>query len=123
MAVDADPGDLRYSTPILPAHKGRIGLRAANLTNTFAPYDLVRKMRASVLVLGPLLARTGEARVSLPGGCAIGPRPVDLHLKGLQALGAEITLHDGYVDARAPHGLRGATVRFPFVSVGATETC
>ena len=121
VAVDADPGDLPIFDAHTPAHKGRIGLRAANLTNTFAPYDLVRKMRASVLVLGPLLARTGEARVSLPGGCAIGPRPVDLHLKGLQALGAEITLHDGYVDARAPHGLRGATVRFPFVSVGATE--
>ncbi|MHB1304390.1 MAG: UDP-N-acetylglucosamine 1-carboxyvinyltransferase [Acidiphilium sp.] len=91
------------------------------ITNTEAPYDIVRKMRASILVLGPLLARTGEARVSLPGGCAIGTRPVDLHLKGLEAMGAQIRLDGGYIDATAPHGLRGATITFPFVSVGATE--
>ena len=91
------------------------------ITNTEAPYDIVRKMRASILVLGPLLARTGEARVSLPGGCAIGTRPVDLHLKGLEAMGAEITLDGGYINARAPKGLHGATITFPFVSVGATE--
>ncbi|HQT85141.1 MULTISPECIES: UDP-N-acetylglucosamine 1-carboxyvinyltransferase [Acidiphilium] len=91
------------------------------ITNTEAPYDIVRKMRASILVLGPLLTRTREARVSLPGGCAIGTRPVDLHLKGLEAMGAEIRLEGGYIDATAPHGLHGATITFPFVSVGATE--
>jgi UDP-N-acetylglucosamine 1-carboxyvinyltransferase len=91
------------------------------ITNTEAPYDIVRKMRASVLVLGPLLARTGEARVSLPGGCSIGTRPVDLHLKGLEQLGARIVLEGGYIDARAAGRLRGATIVFPFVSVGATE--
>jgi len=90
--------------------------------NLEAPYDIVRKMRASVLVLGPLLARYGAARVSLPGGCAIGTRPVDLHLKGLEAMGASITLEGGYIDARAPEGgLRGARIIFPQVSVGATE--
>jgi len=91
------------------------------ITNTEAPYDIVRKMRASILVLGPLLARVGEARVSLPGGCAIGTRPVDLHLKGLEAMGAKITLDGGYIGAAAPQGLKGATIVFPFVSVGATE--
>jgi len=96
-------------------------LSAAHITSTTAPYDLVRKMRASILVLGPLLARCGRARVSLPGGCAIGPRPVDLHIKGLQRLGAEVELHGGYIDARAPRGLKGAEIAFPAVSVGATE--
>jgi len=96
-------------------------LTAPEITDTTAPYDLVRKMRASVLVLGPLVARMGTARVSLPGGCAIGARPVDLHIKGLEKLGARIDLVDGYIVANAPHGLRGAEVRFPFVSVGATE--
>ena len=92
------------------------------ITSTEAPYDIVRKMRASFLVLGPLLARIGEARVSLPGGCAIGARPVDLHLKGLEQMGAEITLDAGYVNARAPkQGLHGATIVLPFPSVGATE--
>jgi UDP-N-acetylglucosamine 1-carboxyvinyltransferase len=96
-------------------------LSAAHITSTTAPYDLVRKMRASILVLGPLLARYGRARVSLPGGCAIGPRPVDLHIKGLQRLGAEVELHGGYIDARAPKGLKGVEIAFPAVSVGATE--
>jgi UDP-N-acetylglucosamine 1-carboxyvinyltransferase len=91
------------------------------ITNTEAPYDIVRKMRASILVLGPLLARKRVARVSLPGGCAIGTRPVDLHLKGLEAMGARISLEGGYIQAEAPHGLRGAEIIFPFVSVGATE--
>lgn len=87
-----------------------------------AEYDIVRKMRASILVLGPLLAREGYAEVSLPGGCAIGARPVDLHLKALEAMGAEMDLRDGYVHAKAPAGgLRGGIVEFPFVSVGATE--
>ncbi|HYW17412.1 MAG TPA: UDP-N-acetylglucosamine 1-carboxyvinyltransferase [Allosphingosinicella sp.] len=97
-------------------------LRASNLASTVAPYDIVRKMRASILVLGPLVARAGEATVSLPGGCAIGMRPVDLHLKALEALGAEIEVAAGYVRARAPKGgLQGGTITFPFVSVGATE--
>src|SRR5215472_4614922 len=96
-------------------------LSAAHITSSTAPYDLVRKMRASVLVLGPLVARCGRARVSLPGGCAIGTRPVDLHIRGLQRLGAEVELREGYIDARAPKGLRGAEIVFPTVSVGATE--
>jgi len=94
---------------------------AKELTSTFAPYDLVRQMRASFNVLGPLLARTGEAKVSLPGGCTIGARPVDLHLQALTALGAEIELEEGYVAARAPKGLKGAEIEVPFVSVVATE--
>ncbi|HVC53779.1 MAG TPA: UDP-N-acetylglucosamine 1-carboxyvinyltransferase [Stellaceae bacterium] len=94
---------------------------AREIASTTAPYDLVRKMRASVLVLGPLVARCGTARVSLPGGCAIGTRPVDLHLKGLERLGAEVELDEGYIEARAPKGLRGAEIVFPNVSVGATE--
>ena len=98
-----------------------LALTAETISNTLAPYDIVRKMRASVLVLGPLLARVGEARVSLPGGCAIGTRPVDLHIKGLRQLGAEITLADGYMTATARKGLLGARIVFPFVSVGATE--
>jgi UDP-N-acetylglucosamine 1-carboxyvinyltransferase len=91
------------------------------ISSTEAPYDIVRKMRASFLVLGPLLARVGEARVSLPGGCSIGARPIDLHLKGLEQLGAHVLLEGGYIDARVPGRLRGATIVFPFVSVGATE--
>ncbi len=92
-----------------------------DITCTEAPYDIVSKMRASILVLGPVLARCGEARVSLPGGCAIGTRPVDLHLRGLEAMGAEIRLEGGYVDARAPAGLIGGRIVLPFASVGATE--
>ncbi len=107
------------------AHGGSAGrvlsLRAADIVNTTAPYDLVRKMRASVLVLGPLVAREGRAIVSLPGGCAIGTRPVDIHLDGLARLGAEIELQDGYIQATAPRGLSGATVPLSFASVGATE--
>lgn len=103
-------------------HAGRaLSLHAAEITDTTAPYDLVRQMRASILVLGPLLAREGQARVSLPGGCAIGTRPVDLHIAGLRALGADIDLDGGYVDAKAPNGLKGGPVVFPTVSVGATE--
>ena len=98
-----------------------ITMRADTLSSTTAPYDIVRKMRASILVLGPLVARAGEATVSLPGGCAIGNRPIDLHLKALEALGAEIELAAGYVRAKAPNGLAGGRVSFPFVSVGATE--
>jgi UDP-N-acetylglucosamine 1-carboxyvinyltransferase len=96
-------------------------LGAERIENHRADYDIVRKMRASILVLGPMLAREGHAVVSLPGGCAIGARPVDLHLEGLAALGAELELRDGYVHATAKGGLRGARVVFPMVSVGATE--
>ena len=96
-------------------------LNAGNVTSTMAPYDLVRRMRASILVLGPLVARFREATVSLPGGCAIGTRPVDLHLAGLERLGAEIKLHDGYIHASAPGGLRGAEIHLATPSVGATE--
>ncbi len=100
----------------------RLTLNAKKISSHIAPYDLVRKMRASVLVLGPLLARLGEAEVSLPGGCSIGGRPIDLHIKGLEKLGAEIKLEGGYVKAKAPKGgLIGAEITFPFVSVGATE--
>ncbi|MCC6305102.1 MAG: UDP-N-acetylglucosamine 1-carboxyvinyltransferase [Rhodobacteraceae bacterium] len=96
-------------------------LSSHDLAGVRADYDIVRKMRASILVLGPLVARRGRAEVSLPGGCAIGARPVDLHLRALEALGAAMDLRDGYVHASAPSGLRGAVVEFPFVSVGATE--
>ena len=100
---------------------GTVRLNAGELGNPEAPYELVKTMRASVLALGPLLARFGHAKVSLPGGCTIGARPVDLHLEALRALGASIDLHEGYVYAQAPRGLRGAEIVFPFVSVGATE--
>ncbi|MEE8294287.1 MAG: UDP-N-acetylglucosamine 1-carboxyvinyltransferase [Sphingomonadales bacterium] len=99
-----------------------LSLQANDLKDVVAPYDMVRKMRASILVLGPLLARFGRGKISLPGGCAIGNRPVDLHLSGFEAMGAKITLEEGYVEAKAPEGgLKGATYSFPFVSVGATE--
>ncbi|MEO8724235.1 MAG: UDP-N-acetylglucosamine 1-carboxyvinyltransferase [Sphingobium sp.] len=106
-----------------PEDFGRVmTLRAGRVTSTEAPYDIVRKMRASILVLGPLLARAGEATVSLPGGCAIGNRPIDLHLKALEAFGAIIEITAGYVRASAPDGgLPGGTFTFPVVSVGATE--
>jgi UDP-N-acetylglucosamine 1-carboxyvinyltransferase len=96
-------------------------LTTPEIVSAIAPYDLVRQMRASFNVLGPLVARTGQAKVSLPGGCAIGARPVDLHLMALEALGATIDLNEGYVYAQAPRGLWGADIRFPQVSVGATE--
>ncbi|MDD3182915.1 MAG: UDP-N-acetylglucosamine 1-carboxyvinyltransferase, partial [Alphaproteobacteria bacterium] len=98
-----------------------VDLCAKTITNTTAPYDLVRKMRASILVLGPLLARAREARVSLPGGCAIGTRPVDLHLSALEKMGAQIDLADGYINASAPLGLKGAEIVFPCVTVTGTE--
>ncbi|HVF92782.1 MAG TPA: UDP-N-acetylglucosamine 1-carboxyvinyltransferase [Sphingomonas sp.] len=106
-----------------PEDFGRVmTIRAGKLTSTEAPYDIVRKMRASILVLGPILARAGEATVSLPGGCAIGNRPIDLHLKALEAIGAEIEMAAGYVRASAPGGrLAGGRFSFPIVSVGATE--
>ena len=111
---------------------GRMGVRltvdekmtieadAANITQLRAPYDLVKTMRASILVLGPLLARFGEAEVSMPGGCAIGSRPVNLHIKGLQAMGAEVGIEDGYIKARAKR-LKGARIFMDMVSVTGTE--
>ena len=113
--IQAAPGENGHS------HGTTLTLRAGTIKSTTAPYDIVRKMRASVLVLGPLVAREGEARVSLPGGCAIGARPVDLHIAGLKAMGAEIDIDGGYMVARAPKGLMGARYTFPKVSVGATE--
>ena len=98
-----------------------LNMHTEEIISTVAPYELVCTMRASVLVLGPLLARKRQARVSLPGGCAIGARPVDLHLKGLEAMGASIEIVDGYIVASAPQGLQGAVYEFPVVSVGATE--
>lgn len=94
---------------------------STGVTSCEASYELVRKMRASFLVMGPLLSRFQEARISLPGGCAIGSRPIDLHLKGFEALGAEIIMGHGYIEARAPKGLKGARIYLDFPSVGATE--
>ena len=115
----------QHGAVIERADDGRtVTLHANTIASTEAPYDLVRRMRASVLVLGPLVARQGHARVSLPGGCAIGTRPVDLHLKALAALGAQIKLDGGYVEARLPDGktrLTGAHFTFPTVTVGGTE--
>ncbi|WP_173935018.1 UDP-N-acetylglucosamine 1-carboxyvinyltransferase [Chelativorans sp. Marseille-P2723] len=102
-------------------HSRTIHFSARSIVDTTAPYELVSKMRASFWVIGPLLARMGEARVSLPGGCAIGTRPVDLFIDGLRALGAEIEIDGGYVVARAKNGLSGGRYRFPKVSVGATH--
>ena len=96
-------------------------LSAAEITNKTADYDIVRKLRASFNVFGPMMGRCGEAIVSLPGGCAIGARKVDLHLSSLEAMGANIELREGYVHASAPGGLKGAEIEFPFVSVGASE--
>jgi UDP-N-acetylglucosamine 1-carboxyvinyltransferase len=117
---------LGVSTSVAGVKKGEIGrrmtLQADEIVSTVAPYDMVRKMRASILVLGPMLGRMGESTVSLPGGCAIGDRPIDLHLKALEAMGAEIELAAGYVKAVAPKGrLDGGDFSFPVVSVGATE--
>ena len=113
--IEATAGENGHS------HGTTMVLKASNISSTTAPYDIVRKMRASMLVLGVLLAREGQARVSLPGGCAIGARPVDLHIAGLRAMGAEIDIDGGYMVARAPKGLKGARYTFPKVSVGATE--
>src|ERR671919_172418 len=117
---------LGVSTSVAGVKKGEFGrkmtLQADDIVSTVAPYDMVRKMRASVLVLGPMLARMGEATVSLPGGCAIGDRPIDFHLKALECMGAEIELAAGYVRASAPKGrITGGVFSFPVVSVGATE--
>ena len=103
------------------SHSRGISLNASNIHNLTAQYEVVRTMRASVLVLGPLLARFGSARVSLPGGCAIGTRPIDLHLKALEQMGAEIELIDGYIHAKVAKRLKGAVIQFEKISVGATE--
>ena len=127
LADIATMGDLLSQHGVTVERSGdghAVTLQAKTITSTEAPYDVVRKMRASVLVLGPLLAREGRARVSLPGGCAIGTRPVDLHLKALAAVGAEIDLTGGYVEAKLPAGqrrLKGAHFTFPMVTVGGTE--
>ncbi|MDO4177688.1 MAG: UDP-N-acetylglucosamine 1-carboxyvinyltransferase [Phascolarctobacterium sp.] len=98
-----------------------LDIDSSNVISCEAPYELVRTMRASFLVMGPLLARFGKARISMPGGCAIGARPIDLHLKGFEALGAKIEQGHGYIEASAPTGLKGTTIYFDFPSVGATE--
>ncbi|MEO6433176.1 MAG: UDP-N-acetylglucosamine 1-carboxyvinyltransferase [Sphingomicrobium sp.] len=118
--------ELGVSTKVAGRGRGggsrKMTLTAADLVSTIAPYDMVRKMRASILVLGPMLARMGESTVSLPGGCSIGDRPIDLHLRVLEAMGADIELTAGYVKASAPKGrLTGGDYSFPVVSVGATE--
>ncbi|WP_458527242.1 UDP-N-acetylglucosamine 1-carboxyvinyltransferase [Onishia taeanensis] len=112
----------RMGVDLVMGDKMAIQLDASHVTECHAPYDLVKKMRASILVLGPLLARFGKADVSLPGGCAIGSRPVDLHIRGLQAMGADISVENGYIRATAPGGrLKGATVFFDVVTVTGTE--
>jgi UDP-N-acetylglucosamine 1-carboxyvinyltransferase len=125
-----DLADTRFMSELLATLGVRVGweggahaltLHAPEITSTIAPYDLVRKMRATFNVLGPLLARVGHATVSLPGGCAIGARPVDLHLQAFEAMGADIHIEEGYVKAAALRGLKGAEIKFPFSSHGATE--
>ncbi|UYH51101.1 UDP-N-acetylglucosamine 1-carboxyvinyltransferase [Candidatus Kirkpatrickella diaphorinae] len=122
--------DIRLMAQLLRQHgidvtaqddSGRVLAIGGEVTSIEAPYDIVSKMRASILVLGPLLARMRKARVSLPGGCAIGTRPVDMHLRGLEAMGAKISLENGYIHASAPKGLQGDKIVLPFASVGATE--
>lgn len=103
------------------ADKNTLLVDGSKIDSCEAPYDLVRKMRASFLIIGPLLARYGKARISLPGGCAIGTRPIDLHLKGFEALGADINIGHGFIEASAPEGLKGARIYLDFPSVGATE--
>ncbi|MED5422997.1 MAG: UDP-N-acetylglucosamine 1-carboxyvinyltransferase, partial [Pseudomonadota bacterium] len=122
-------GDIKMQAAVLKTLGAEVVLRedglamihAKAIESHVAPYDLVRKMRASVLILGPLLARYGKTEVSLPGGCAIGTRPIDMHLDALSLMGAEIKLDGGYVKAEAPNGLKGAEINFSKVSVGATE--
>ena len=120
--------DIKTLSSLLEQHGVKISMgdhaitmEAAEIPNTVAPYDIVRRMRASVLVLGPLLARFGNAVVSMPGGCAIGTRPIDLHLSALEKMGAKIHIGRGYIHAEAPKGLRGTHIKFEKVSVGATE--
>lgn len=118
--IDTAVDFLRYLGKVVDRSEDRVRVRRNGSLKPSAPYELVRKMRASVLVMGPLLARLGEVRVSLPGGCAIGARPIDIHLEAFKKLGAGITITEGYVEAKAPV-LKGAKVRFRYPSVGATE--
>jgi len=111
----------RMGVELTVGDKMSVELDPTTITEFTAPYELVKTMRASILVLGPLLARHGRAQVSLPGGCAIGSRPVDLHLRGLEAMGAQIEVMDGYIDARVDGRLKGATVFFDTVTVTGTE--
>lgn len=111
----------QHGTAIEQKGLNTLCLQTKDIASYIAPYDIVRKMRASILVLGPLIARCGQAKVSLPGGCSIGTRPVDIHLSGLHALGAEIDLNQGYIEAKALHGLIGTTIAMPTVSVTGTE--
>jgi UDP-N-acetylglucosamine 1-carboxyvinyltransferase len=119
LGVEIEEGPGAWSVPTTEGG-GRLTIRATRITNAEAPWELVRTMRASTLILGPLVARCGEARVSLPGGCAIGARPIDLHMKGLKTLGAEITTEHGMVIARASR-LRGARIHFDRITVTGTE--
>ena len=112
---------LVYAGARVDVQDGYVDICAADLARPEAPYDVVKTMRASSLVLGPLVARTGMARVSMPGGCAIGTRPIDLHVSALEQLGAEIRLEEGYISAEAPHGLRGTHFRFDRITVTGTE--
>ena len=105
----------------LDKKRKKIEINNKNFLKTYAPYHLLKTMRAGILVLGPLLAKFGTAKVSLPGGCAIGSRPVDIHLDALKKMGAKIKIKDGYILASAKKGLKGCTIRFPKISVGATE--
>ncbi|MYG12325.1 MAG: UDP-N-acetylglucosamine 1-carboxyvinyltransferase [Gammaproteobacteria bacterium] len=111
----------RFGADVAVGESPQVTVTAADLRSLKAPYELVKTMRASFLVMGPLLARFGEAEVSLPGGCAIGARPVDQHLKGFAALGADIQVADGYVRAKAPEGLKGARIKLDLATVGGTE--
>lgn len=111
----------QFGVKLMLNEKMHIEIDPRSINNFHAPYELVRTMRASILVLGPLLAHFGQARVSLPGGCAIGLRPVDLHIRGLTAMGAEITVADGYINAVAPKGLHAANIVFDTVTVTGTE--
>jgi len=112
---------IRHNGAEVSADHGRITVQAREIAHPEAPYDLVKTMRASSLVLGPLLGRCGVARVSLPGGCAIGARPINLHVSALEHLGAELTQEHGYIEARAPHGLHGAEINFGRITVTGTE--
>ena len=119
--VDTMIALLKVMGAVVKKEGGVVTVNTENIAHAEAPYDLVRTMRASCLVLGPLLARLGTSRISLPGGCAIGERPINLHLKGFQMLGAEITLEEGYVNANAPDGLSGQKIYFDLVTVTGTE--
>jgi UDP-N-acetylglucosamine 1-carboxyvinyltransferase len=112
---------LTYTGAVVKIEDGHVSVQASDVDKAEAPYDLVKTMRASSLVLGPLVARTGLARVSMPGGCAIGARPINLHVSALEHLGAEIRLEEGYITAEAPQGLKGALVHFDRITVTGTE--